>query len=156
MTSTLTSAAAVEETAADSDAPETITFKGATFATADEVSEYAIIEFAEAVDSGLDSGSFAGFAAVLRLVVALIAEPDRRRFRAVARRESATFEDLFALLKGDVEENAERPTGLSVDSSAGQVTTSGKSGASFVGKGSPLAGRPDLLIAVEDAVRRAA
>lgn len=152
-------AAAVDETAAapaEDDAGETVTFKGETFTLNDEVSEFALAEFAEAASNGEDGDSLQGMASLLRFVLELITPKDRTRFRAVARRERATFDDLFAFLRGEVEAETDRPTGQSPGSSGGHETTPAKSGASFGGKGSPLAGRPDLAFAVEEAVRRAA
>lgn len=133
--------------------PATVEFKGQTFTLNDELSEWALLEFAEAADSGADGNELAGAAALLRFVVELIHPDDRARFRAVARRERAKAEDLVALLMGRVEEQAERPTGRSSDSSDGPESTELKSDANSGDKPSPasglLNGRPDLQLMIE-------
>src|SRR4051812_6779482 len=101
----MTELASVEEPGADDTAPAFFfKFKGEKFGGSADVSEWAVLEFAEAVDAGLDGGSYAGMAALMRFVIELVAPEDRDRFRATARLHRATAEDLFALLRSDVED----------------------------------------------------
>lgn len=151
-----TSASAVDETAETHGDAGSVAFKGENFKlSADGVSQFALMEFALAVTAGEDADDMQGLASLLRFVLELLDPADHARFRAVCRRHKVTADDLIGLLKGEVEAETDRPTQESDDSSGGPETTPAKSGASFGGKGSPLAGRPDLLIAVEDAVRAA-
>lgn len=143
------------------EAAQTAVFKGQTFTLNDDISEWAILEFAEAVDSGMDGAEMQGLAALLRFVVELIHPADRDRFRSLARKQRATAEDLFEFLTGKVEVDAERPTGRSSDSSDGPESIPPKHALNSAGKGSRtsglhlLAGRPDLQLMVEAARKSA-
>jgi len=127
----------------------TVEFFGETLALAESVSEIALMEFAEAADSGGDGDTMEGRAAMFRLVKSCVADDDVKRFLTVARKNRATSAELLEVLKAAFTQVTERPTGLPADSSDGQPTTAPSAGSNSAGKASDrLAGRPDLQLAV--------
>lgn len=146
----------------------TVEFFGETFTLSPDVSEFALMEFAEAAADGVDGDTMQGMASMLRLILDCLAEPEpvvetaedgtetvvpqpseRARFRAVARKNRAAAKDLMPVIQAAFEGKAERPTGRSSDSSDGPGSTGPKSGSNSAVKGlERLAGRPDLQIAV--------
>lgn len=141
------------------DEPQSVTFKGQQFTLNPDVSEFAFFEFAEAASEGQDAASLQGMASLLRFVVELIGEDDRDRFRALCRRERVSSEDLVALLLGKAEDDAERPTVRSSDSTDGPPSTEPNSDANSVDSTFPtvgvdlLEGRPDLKLMVAQAAK---
>ena len=127
----------------------TVEFFGETLALAESVSEIALMEFAEAADSGGDGDTMEGRAAMFRLVKSCVADDDVKRFLTVARKNRATSAELLEVLKAAFTQVTERPTGLPADSSDGQQIIEPKSDASSGDRGLELLnGRPDLQLAV--------
>jgi hypothetical protein len=126
-----------------------VEFFGEQFGLNAEVSEFSLMEFAEAAADGLDANAMAGMAAMMRLIKECIVTDDVSRFLKSARKNRAGSEDLIPILKATFEQVTERPTGLPSDSSDGQSATVPSSVVSAVDKGlERLAGRPDLQLAV--------
>ncbi len=123
-----------------------VEFFGERLALNPDVSEFAIMEFAEAAADGQDGDTMAGLASLLRLVRECIAEDDRARFTQLARKNRAGAEALTAVLTSGP--GTERPTVAPSDSSDGRTSTGLKSVSSSDVKVSPLAGRPDLQLAL--------
>ena len=127
-----------------------VEFFGESFDLNAEVSEFALMEFAEAAADGLDADAMAGMAAMMRLIKECVVKADVPRFLKSARANRAGSEDLLPILKATFEQVAERPTGLPSDSSDGQTVIVPSSVVSAVDKGlERLAGRPDLQLAVQ-------
>ena len=125
-----------------------IEFFGEQFELNTEVSEFALMEFAEAAADGLDADAMAGMAAMMRLIKECVVSSDVSRFLKSARKNRASSEDLLPIRKATFDPVTERPTGLSSDSSDGQHNTV----PSFVANAGdrdwgPLNGRPDLQLA---------
>lgn len=128
---------------------KTIEFYDETFTLADEVSEIALMEFAEAASDGVDGDTMEGLAAMWRLVKECVAPADLKRFRTVARKNRAGSADLVQVIEATFTEVAERPTSRPSVSSDGPVRIGRKSESSSDDKVSEaLSGRPDLLLAV--------
>lgn len=131
------------------DDKSTVEFFGEKFTTNSDVNPFAVMEFAEAASDGVDAETFRGLGSLLRLATEIIAEPDRERFRAVARHNRASSVDLMRLLGFPVEVEADRPTGRSSDSSDGPSSIEPKSGSSAADRAAlRLASRPDLREAI--------
>jgi hypothetical protein len=123
----------------------TFEFYGETFTLNSDVSEFALLEFAEAASDGQDGDTMQGLASLMRLVKECIAESDRRRFMAAARKNRAGAEALTKVIEAALGERTERPTGQPADSSGGQASIQPKSGSSSVDKAAVLfPGRPDM------------
>lgn len=121
-----------------------IRFYGQEFARNPEVSEFALMEFAEAASAGTDSDDLAGMAALLRFAVEVVGEKDRARFRSTARTNKASSDDLIAMLTLGVA--GERPTEAPSDSSGGRTVIEPKSAPSSVEPVTAFPGRPDLQL----------
>ncbi len=131
---------------------KTVDFFGETFALTDEIPEFALMEFAEAADSGGTVEGMDGMAAMLRLVIAIVDPADEKRFRATARKNRAGGQDLLEVIKAAFEAATERPTGRPADSSDGPSVIEPRSVVSSDARVSErLAGRPDLQLAVSRA-----
>lgn len=130
---------------------KTIEFYGETFSLTSQVSEVALMEFAEAASDGADGDTMEGLAAMWRLVKECVVPEDLKRFRAVARRERATSADLAQVLEAAFsDEVAERPTQRPSASSDGPLRIGRKSESISDDKVSAAApGRPDLLLATQ-------
>ena len=127
-----------------------VEFFGESFDLNDTVSEFALMEFAEAAADGLDADAMAGMAAMMRLIKECIVEADLARFLKSARANRARSEDLLPIFKATFEQVTERPTGLPSDSSDGQTVIVPSSVVKPADKGlEHFAGRPDLQLAVQ-------
>lgn len=140
----------------------TTEFHGERFALNDDVSQFALLEFAEAASEGQDGDTMQGLASLLRLVKECIAPADVveggkvvafgvGKFLASARKHRATADELTSVIQAAFAEQAERPTGRPDDSSSGPVSIGQKSVAKPDGSISRFAGRPDLRVAVDQA-----
>jgi len=127
----------------------TVEFFGEQFTLSGEISEFALLEFADAADSGGDGDSMAGMAAILRLLRECVAEDDWARFRKTARTKKAKSDDLLTVIKAAMEAQTEHPTGRPSDSSDGPAAIEPKSEPKPDDRVSQLfPGRPDLQLAV--------
>lgn len=129
----------------------TVELFGDTFKLNAEVSEFALMEFAEAASSGQDGDTMQGFASTLRFVRECIDPDDLGRFTAAARKNKAKITDLLVVIKASFEQETERPTSRPSDSSDGPSSIEPKSGSNVDDKVSRLAGRPDLQLMVRSA-----
>lgn len=126
-----------------------VEFKGEQFEVCDEISEFALLEFADAASQGMDGDTMEGMGAMLRLVRECIVPGEWRRFRALASAEKAKVADLLPIIQAAMSGAAERPTGQPSDSSDGLSTIQPKSESTPAVPGSDrLSGRPDLLLMV--------
>ena len=126
-----------------------VEFFGEQFALNETVSEFALMEFAEAAADGLDADTMAGMAAMMRLIKECIVTDDVPRFLKSARKNRASSADLLPILEATVQQVTERPTGLPSDSSDGQSAIVPSSVVKPADKGlEHFAGRPDLQLAV--------
>ena len=66
-----------------------VEFCGESFDLNDEVSEFALMEFAEAAADGLDADAMAGMAAMMRLIKECVVKADVARFLKSARKNRA-------------------------------------------------------------------
>ena len=127
-----------------------VEFFGEQFDLNETVSEFALMEFAEAAADGLDANAMAGMAAMMRLIKECVVKADVPRFLKSARKNRAGSEDLLPILKATFEQVTERPTGLPSDSSDGQTVIVPSSVVKPADKGlEHFAGRPDLQLAVQ-------
>jgi len=83
-----------------------VEFFGESFALNDTVSEFALMEFAEAAADGLDADAMAGMAAMMRLIKECIVKADVARFLKSARANRASSNDLLPVLKAMFEQPA--------------------------------------------------
>ena len=126
-----------------------VEFFGESFGLQEGMSEFALMEFAEAAEGGVAQNSMAAMAAMLRLIKACIAADDLQRFLASARKNRPSSDDLIAVLDAAANQVTERPTSLPADSTAGPTITAPSVASSSVDKGlDRLSGRPDLQLAV--------
>ena len=127
-----------------------VEFFGEQFDLNATVSEFALMEFAEAAADGLDADAMAGMAAMMRLIKECIVKADVARFLKSARKNRAESKDLLPILTATFEQVTERPTGLPSDSSDGQPVIVPSSVASAADRAlEHFAGRPDLQLAVQ-------
>ena len=127
-----------------------VEFFGESFALNAEVSEFALMEFAEAAADGLDADAMAGMAAMMRLIKECIVPADVARFLKSARKNRAESKDLLPILTATFEQVTEHPTGLPSDSSDGQTVIVPSSVVKPADRGlEHFAGRPDLQLAVQ-------
>lgn len=128
-----------------------VDFFGEQIELNDSISEWTMMEFAEAAGSA-DSESLAGLAAVMTLLREAVAPHDWRRFRDLAKKNRATAEQCMPVVVAVFQEQAARPTGRPSDSSGGPRVIEPSS---TVGSSSPasdlLAGRPDLQLVAKRA-----
>lgn len=129
----------------------TVELFGQEFGLSTEISEFALMEFAEAASSGQDGDTMQGFASTLRFVRECIVADDVERFNATARRNKAKMTDLMVVIRAAFEQDTERPTSRPSDSSDGPSVIEPNSGSSAAGRVSRLAGRPDLQLMVRSA-----
>lgn len=126
-----------------------VEFFGENFDLNAEVSEFALMEFAEAAADGLDADAMAGMAAMMRLIKECIVPADVARFLKSARKNRASSKDLIPVLEATFGQVTERPTSQPSGSSDGLPVIEPSSVASSVDRGlERLAGRPDLQLAV--------
>ena len=115
-----------------------------------EVSEFALMEFAEAAADGLDADAMAGMAAMMRLIKECVVPADVARFLKSARKNRASSKDLIPVLEATFGQVTERPTSLPSGSSDGQPAIVPSSVASAADRAlEHFAGRPDLQLAVQ-------
>lgn len=120
------------------------------FTFAEEIDQFAVVEFAEAVDNGIEAEGLRGMAVAWRLALGCVAEDDQARFRQVSRKNKAKADDYLAVFRDRLAADAERPTQAPADSSAGPVITEEKSESQLADGVTPLparAVRPDLALA---------
>lgn len=101
----------------------TFTYFGEEFTYSPEFPRFAYAEFMEALADGEDAESDRSTGVALRLAVALVAEEDRARFRAVSRKNNAAVTDWLTVTQQWTAEETERPTGPPTASSGGQPGT---------------------------------
>lgn len=126
----------------------TIQFYGEEFQVESEVSQFALMEFAEAAADGQDGDTMQGMASMLRLIQSAVAPDEWVRFRASARKNRADAASLTEVIKGAFG-STERPTGRSSDSSDGPLVTAPRSELSSEDRALEASGlRPDQKLAV--------
>lgn len=119
----------------------------------DGISEFALLEFADAAANGEDGDTMQGMASMYRLVKDCLAPNDWPRFQQTARANRAKVKDLMPVVEKAVEASAERPTGRPSDSSGGPSTTPAVSVWSVGDQVTEMfPGRPDLASGVLRAV----
>lgn len=133
------------------DVTKTVDFFGVTLGLNPDVSEFALMEFAEAASDGQDGDTLEGLATLSRFVKECVAEGDRAKFRAAARKHQAKAADLMKIVEAAFGTAAERPTGRPDDSSPGPVSTELKSVPNVDASTSLPAGRPDLQRVLQQA-----
>ena len=127
----------------------TVDFFGETFTLNPDVSEFALLEFADAASSGQDGDTMEGLASLLRLTRECIATDEVQRFSAVARKNRAKASDLLVVIQAAFGEATERPTGRPADSSDGPTVIEPKSEPKRVVSLSQFAGRPDIQLGLQ-------
>jgi hypothetical protein len=127
----------------------TVDFFGETFTLNPDVSEFALLEFAEAASSGQDGDTMEGLASMLRLTKECIEPSEVQRFSAVARKNRAKAADLLVVIQAAFGDATERPTGRPADSSDGPVSIEPKSEPKRVVSISQFAGRPDIQLGLQ-------
>ena len=128
-----------------------VAFFGETIRLADSVSEWALMEFAEAAEQ-VDDASLAGMAAVMRLLKESVLAEDWGKFRDLARTNKASIEDCMPVVVAVFTAETGRPTVRPSDSSDGPPATSTSSTDVSAGVAvRALAGRPDLQLMVLNA-----
>lgn len=130
-------------------APTTTVFFGETFNLNPDVSEFALLEFAEAASDGQDGDTMQGLASLMRLVKECIAPDELKRFLTLARKKKAGAKELTEVIQSAFGDAAERPTGRPADSTDGPSVTLAKSESSSDATVSRLASRPDLVTALK-------
>jgi hypothetical protein len=122
--------------------PNDIEMFGEKFTVNDSISEFDMMEFAEAAADGMEGQS--AMASMLRLVRACIVDDDWARFRAAARKHKAAIADLTPVVDAVFKAKTERPTGQLSDSSDGLPAIEAKPESNSDAKVSELfPGRPD-------------
>lgn len=124
-----------------------IEFFGEQIALADEISEWALMEFAEAAEH-TDEASLGGYAAVMRLLEEAVAAQDWQRFRSLARKNKATSAQCMPAVVAVFEAQTDRPTSRPAVSSDGPPATAPSSTVGSSSLVTSLSGRPDLQVAV--------
>lgn len=137
-----------------SDTVRVVKFFDETFKLNDEISEFALMEFAEIAADGEDGDTMAGMAGMMRLIKECVTVKELPRFLKTARDNRASAEDLIPVLQAalgtDGGTAVDRPTLLSSDSSDGQPDTGPKLVANYADKDlAALGGRPDLMLAAQ-------
>ncbi|MGZ4663589.1 MAG: hypothetical protein ACXV5Q_00685 [Frankiaceae bacterium] len=99
---------------------------GETFQLANEIGEFALMEFAEAAED-VESNSLGAMAAVMRLLREAVLPEDWPRFRAVCRANKASAESLLPIVYAVFQQETDRPTQRPSDSSDGPVTIAPRS-----------------------------
>lgn len=117
------------------------------FDFSDEVDPFAITEFAEALDNGIDAEGLRGLAVAWRLALSCVAEADQDRFRRLSRKNKATAEAYLRVFRERLETDTERPTGSAGDSSAGPEPIKETSAPAPAASVTSLPARPDLALA---------
>jgi hypothetical protein len=126
-----------------------VEFFGEQFDLNESVSEWALMEFAEAAADGEDADMMAGLAAMMRLIKECVVQTQVSRFLQVARKNRAASKDLIPVLEATFKATTERPTSQPSDSSDGLSVIEPSSVASYDVRGlERLNGRPDLQLAV--------
>jgi hypothetical protein len=126
-----------------------IEFFGEQFDLNAEVSEFALMEFAEVAADGVDAEMMEGLAAMMRLVKECIIAADVSRFLKTARKNRAASKELLPILEATFNATTERPTSQPSDSSDGLSVIEPSSVVNSADKGlERLNGRPDLQLAV--------
>lgn len=128
-----------------------IDFFGQEIRLVDEVSEWALMEFAHDATTA-DSNSLEGLAAVMQLLREAVDPVDWDLFKATARANRVNAEQCMTAVVTVFQEQTNRPTGRpSVSSDGPRVTaTSSTVGSSPQGI-DRLAGRPDLQLVAKQA-----
>lgn len=130
----------------------TFTYLGESFSFSDEVDPFALVEFAEALDAGLDADGLHGLAVIWRMALSCVAEDDRQRFRQASRREKVTAEVYMKVIQQRLADDTARPTGAPGDSSPGPAPIEVSSAPAHAVSVTPLpARRPDLALAASRA-----
>jgi hypothetical protein len=129
--------------------PSTVDFFGETFTLNPDVSEFALLEFAEAAADGQDGDTMQGLASMMRLVKECISDDDRSRFLVSCRKNRAGAAALTEVISAAFTSKTERPTGRPSDSSDGPKVIEQKSEAKPVVNISRFAGRPDIQLGLQ-------
>lgn len=129
----------------------TFSYFDQTFTFAEEIDQFAVTEFAEALDNGIEAEGLRGMAVAWRLALGCVADEDQERFRQVSRRNRAKADDYLVIFRDRLALDAERPTGEPSGSSSGPAPTPVRSESQpDAGATPPPAApvRPDLALAV--------
>lgn len=136
------------------------------FAFNADISQWELMQFAEAASEGQDSATLEGLASLSRFAKELIAPEDvydgegedrtlvgygRKRFAASARRNRATGDDLLRIINTAFGVEAERPTERPSDSTGGPSNTPPKSVSNSTDKVVAMyPHRPDLQLVAKE------
>lgn len=126
------------------------TYFGEEFSFAEEIDQFAVVEFAESLENGIEAEGLRGMAVAWRLALGCVAEDDQERFRRVSRRNKAKADDYLVVFRDRLATDAERPTGAPSDSSSGPAPIEEKSESQPDAGVTPLPTapvRPDLALA---------
>lgn len=117
-----------------------------------EVSQWALLEFAEAAGS-VDATALTAIAPVMAMLREAIKPEDWARFVATAKTNKAKIEQhLMPIIVEAVQGQQDRPTPRSSDSSPGPLPTPASSGFDSESKAATLApGRADLQLVIQRA-----
>lgn len=132
-----------------------VDFLGESFDVADEVSDFAMMEYADAVARG---GEAQAASAMYVLLQDIIPEADWPRFRQHALRKRATIDQLGDVVAAAFGQTVDRPTERPGDSSSGPQATPAASTDAFSSRviaREEARGRPDRALMVSRASQRA-
>lgn len=121
--------------------------------------QWAMLEFAEAAQAGVDGGTMEGLAAAMSMLKAAIREEQWARFRSLARKNKARFDEhLLPVIVAAFRQETPHPTERPSDSSDGPASTPPSSeaasssalpeGAAKVIRKLESEGRPDMALMV--------
>jgi hypothetical protein len=129
--------------------PKSVEFYGETFAVNEKPDEFTVMEFAEALTGGVEDGTVAALAIIMRMFKESIAVEDRDAAVQLARKNHAGSEEMFKVIYSGIFSVTERPTEQPSDSSDGLPDTEPKSESKHAAKDSdPFPGRPDKVMAL--------
>lgn len=120
-------AARAEQTAE----PVTFDFHGQTFTVADQLSQMALMDFGRIAVTDVDANAIEGLAALHDVYESLLTEEDWPRFKALAKKERVSGDELNELLRLLMEAMSGRPTSRPSDSSDGPSPTGENSKGDF-------------------------
>lgn len=129
----------------------TFSYFGEQFVYAEEIDQFAVTEFAEALDNGIEAEGLRGLAVAWRLALGCVDDADQERFRQVSRRNRAKADDYLVVFRDRLALDAERPTGAPSDSSSGPAPIKETSESRPDGGATPppaVPARPDLALGV--------
>lgn len=131
-------------------------FLGESFKRNEDLSEFTVMEFAEALAGGVEDGTIQALAVNMAMFKESIHPDDRDRAVRLARSKRATTADLYTVIAEVIFKKADRPTGQSSDSSDGLPAIEPKSEQNSDDKVTEaFPGRPDKQAAILRALRSA-